>query len=61
MRDTRELAESCSSRQDPLVLRGSIAGYPVTRQGKTIARLERGGRLPSIAVMSGWDHGSLHQ
>lgn len=34
-----------------------IADYEIPRPSKTIARLERGGRYPSIAAMSGWSHG----
>jgi len=34
-----------------------IAEYEISSPYKTIARLERGGRYPSIAAMSGWSHG----
>lgn len=34
-----------------------IAEYPISRPWKTIARLERGNKYPSVAAMSGWSHG----
>ncbi|KAM0798340.1 hypothetical protein BDR22DRAFT_859787, partial [Usnea florida] len=34
-----------------------IIDYEISSPYKTIARLERGGRYPSIAAMSGWGHG----
>ena len=34
-----------------------IADYEISSPHKTIARLERGGKYPSIAAMSGWSHG----
>ncbi|PYI36410.1 hypothetical protein BP00DRAFT_332404 [Aspergillus indologenus CBS 114.80] len=48
-----------SPMQDSLVLHGPIEEYPITRGGKTVARLERGGKFPSIGAMSGWSHGSM--
>ncbi|PLB48206.1 hypothetical protein P170DRAFT_456817 [Aspergillus steynii IBT 23096] len=35
-----------SPMQDSLVLHGPIEEYPITRGGKTVARLERGGKIP---------------
>ncbi|KAI4285965.1 MAG: hypothetical protein L6R38_000258 [Xanthoria sp. 2 TBL-2021] len=34
-----------------------VAEYHIPTPHKTIAHLERGGRYPSIAAMSGWSHG----
>lgn len=34
-----------------------IAEYPISSEWKTIARLERGHKFPSVAAMSGWSHG----
>lgn len=34
-----------------------IAEYPISSEWKTIARLERGHKYPSVAAMSGWSHG----
>ena len=34
-----------------------ITEYGISSPSKTIARLERGGRYPSIDAMSGWSHG----
>ncbi|KAL4961384.1 uncharacterized protein BDV14DRAFT_180608 [Aspergillus stella-maris] len=48
-----------SPMQDSLVLHGPIEEYPITKGWKTVARLERGGKFPSIGAMSGWSHGSL--
>jgi len=33
-----------------------IAEYPISSQWKTMARLERGHKYPSVAAMSGWSH-----
>ena len=33
-----------------------IAEYPISSQWKTIARLERGYKYPTVAAMSGWGH-----
>lgn len=33
-----------------------VAEYPISSQSKTIARLERGNKLPPVAAMSGWSH-----
>ncbi|CAK38704.1 hypothetical protein CBS63078_2089 [Aspergillus niger] len=38
------------------VLHGPIEEYPMTKCGKTVARLERGGKFPSVGAMSGWSH-----
>lgn len=35
-----------------------IAEYPISNEWKTIARLERGHKYPSVAAMSGWGHGN---
>lgn len=48
-----------SPRQDSLVLHGPIEEYPISSSYKTVARLERGGKFPSIGAMSGWAHGSV--
>ncbi|KAK6815096.1 hypothetical protein RU639_008595 [Aspergillus parasiticus] len=48
-----------SLTQDSLVLHGPIEEYPVSSSYKTVARLERGGKFPSIGAMSGWAHGSM--
>lgn len=48
-----------SPMQDSLILHGPIEEYPITRCWKTVARLERGGKFPSIGAMSGWSHGSV--
>ncbi|KOC16892.1 putative ankyrin repeat domain [Aspergillus flavus AF70] len=48
-----------SPRQDSLVLHGPIDEYPISSSYKTVARLERGGKFPSIGAMSGWAHGSV--
>ncbi|KAL3473030.1 hypothetical protein BJX99DRAFT_234345 [Aspergillus californicus] len=45
-----------SPMQDSLVLHGPIEEYPITRGRKTVARLGRGGKFPSIGAMSGWSH-----
>lgn len=34
-----------------------VAEYEIPSPHKTIARLERGGKYPSVAAMSGWGHG----
>lgn len=48
-----------SRMRDSLVLRGPIEEYPISRRGKTVARLERGGKFPSIGAMSGWSHDTV--
>lgn len=35
-----------------------VAEYPISNEWKTIARLERGHKYPSVAAMSGWSHGN---
>ncbi|KAJ5748901.1 uncharacterized protein N7511_010597 [Penicillium nucicola] len=45
-----------STMQDSLVLYGPIEKYPISRSWKTVARLERGGKYPSVGAMSGWSH-----
>lgn len=45
--------------QDSLILHGPIEEYPITSCWKMVARLERGGKFPSIGAMSGWSHGSV--
>ena len=40
-----------------ITLYAPIAEYPIFTPYKTIAWLERGGRYPFIAAMSGWSHG----
>lgn len=45
-----------SQMKNSIVLQGPIASYPITTPTKTVARLERGGKFPSIAAMSGWSH-----
>jgi hypothetical protein len=47
-----------SPLKDSIVLRGPVENYPVTSPRKTVARLERGGKFPPIAAMSGWSHSS---
>ena len=42
---------------DRIRLFAPIAEYEISTSDKTIARLERGGRYPSISAMSGWSHG----
>ena len=42
---------------DRITLYAPIAEYPISTPYKTIAWLERGGRYPFIAAMSGWGHG----
>ncbi|KAE8374701.1 DYW family of nucleic acid deaminases-domain-containing protein [Aspergillus bertholletiae] len=49
-----------SPANDSLVLHGPIEEYPICNRWKTVARLERGGKFPSIGAMSGWSHGSMH-
>ncbi|OAQ60450.1 ankyrin repeat domain [Pochonia chlamydosporia 170] len=39
-----------------ILLRGPITDYPLTREGKTVAQLNRGWPFPTIAAMSGWGH-----
>lgn len=48
-----------SEMQNSLVLHGPIEEYPITRIWKTVARLERGGKFPSVSAMSGWSHDSV--
>lgn len=48
-----------SPMQDSFELRGPIEKYPVTSSWKTVARLERGGKFPSVSAMSGWSHTSV--
>lgn len=54
--------EDYSFRQSPnnqsIVFRGPVEDYPVARNNKTVARLERGSPFPPIAAMSGWSHGA---
>lgn len=39
-----------------ITLFAPIAEYPISNEYKTIARLERGHKYPSVAAMSGWGH-----
>lgn len=39
-----------------ITLFAPIAEYPISSEYKTIARLERGQKYPSVAAMSGWGH-----
>lgn len=48
-----------SPLQNSLVLHGPIEEYPTSRSWKTVARLERGGKFPSVGAMSGWSHCSV--
>ncbi|KAJ6111878.1 hypothetical protein N7523_007939 [Penicillium sp. IBT 18751x] len=48
-----------SQMQDSLVLYGPIQEYPIISKWKTVARLERGGKFPSVGAMSGWSHCSV--
>ncbi|OKO98094.1 hypothetical protein PENSUB_9530 [Penicillium subrubescens] len=48
-----------SPMQDSLVLYGPIEEYPIIRRRQTVARLERGGKFPSVGAMSGWSHPSV--
>ncbi|KAJ5873681.1 uncharacterized protein N7473_013146 [Penicillium subrubescens] len=48
-----------SPMQDSLVLYGPIEEYPISRRSQTVARLERGGKFPSVGAMSGWSHPSV--
>ena len=48
-----------SPMQNSLVLYGPVEEYPITGSKKTVGRLERGGKFPSIGAMSGWSHGSV--
>ncbi|KAL4899114.1 hypothetical protein BDW74DRAFT_171787 [Aspergillus multicolor] len=48
-----------SPLQNSRVLHGPIQEYPITKCSATVARLERGGRFPSIGSMSGWAHSSM--
>ncbi|EXJ64571.1 hypothetical protein A1O7_00908 [Cladophialophora yegresii CBS 114405] len=41
---------------DNIRLFAPISEYPIPTQWKTVARLERGGRYPSVSAMSGWAH-----
>ena len=41
---------------DKITFYAPVAEYDIPTPYKTIARLERGGRYPSIAAMSGWSH-----
>ncbi|KAE8137470.1 hypothetical protein BDV38DRAFT_292916 [Aspergillus pseudotamarii] len=60
---TLSLSESYSFTPSPmqgsLLLRGPIEEYPISSSSKTVARLERGGKFPSIGAMSGWSHSSV--
>lgn len=47
-----------SLTQDSLVLCGPIEEYKISESWKTVARLERGGKFPSVGAMSGWSHDS---
>ena len=42
---------------DRITLHAPVAEYEIPKPYKTIACLDRGGRYPSIAAMSGWSHG----
>ncbi|RAL16962.1 uncharacterized protein BO97DRAFT_430996 [Aspergillus homomorphus CBS 101889] len=44
--------------RDSIEFKGPSAKYPITNPKKTVARLERGGRCPSVAAISGWSHAS---
>lgn len=46
-------------KQPPGIMKlvAPIAEYPISNEWKTIARLERGDKHPSVAAMSGWGHG----
>ncbi|GES66240.1 hypothetical protein ATEIFO6365_0013020800 [Aspergillus terreus] len=48
-----------SQMHDSLVLHGPIEEYPISSRWKTVARLERGGKFPSVGAMSGWSHDSV--
>ncbi|KAJ5216905.1 hypothetical protein N7468_009913 [Penicillium chermesinum] len=52
----RSYSFEASASQGSLVLRGPVEEYPITRANKTVARLERGGKFPSVGAMSGWGH-----
>jgi hypothetical protein len=41
------------------MLYGPIEEYPITRSWETVARLEGGGKFPSVEAMSGWSHCSV--
>lgn len=56
---SRSYSFTPSPTQDSLIFHGPIEEYPITRCKKTVARLERGGKFPSIGAMSGWSHGSV--
>jgi hypothetical protein len=45
-------------KTSPLYMKllGPLAGYPLSTEWKTIARLERGGKYPHASAMSGWAH-----
>lgn len=45
--------------QDSLVLYGPIEESPISQSWKTVARLERGGKFPSVGAMSRWSHYSV--
>ena len=48
--------KSPSNIPSKITVYAPIAEYEISTPYKTIARLERGGRYPSIAAMSGWKH-----
>jgi hypothetical protein len=52
--------EDCSFRRSTcdqtVIFCGPVAKYPLTRNNKTVARLERGGKFDIIPAMSGWSH-----
>ncbi|KAG2411696.1 hypothetical protein HFD88_009252 [Aspergillus terreus] len=56
---SRSYSFTPSQMHDSLVLRGPIEEYPITSRWKTVARLERGGKFPSVGAMSGWSHDSV--
>ncbi|PKY03013.1 hypothetical protein P168DRAFT_311558 [Aspergillus campestris IBT 28561] len=59
---TLSLSKSYSFKRSPmhdsLVLNGPIEEYRIPSRWKTVARLERGGKFPSVGAMSGWSHQS---
>ncbi|KAJ5544093.1 Ankyrin repeat protein [Penicillium frequentans] len=56
---SRSYSFKTTTTQDSFVLCGPIEKYPITRGGKTVARLERGGKFSSVGAMSGWSHSSV--
>ncbi|PWY93006.1 hypothetical protein BO94DRAFT_544056 [Aspergillus sclerotioniger CBS 115572] len=47
-----------SPLNDHIFFPGPNADYPMTVPTNNVARLERGGKYPTVAAMSGWTHGS---